>query len=59
MDNSKRIFLIIWKTWKSYKIKMFYSTKAAWEYVHKNNVESYSVYWSNQSIDHSKKGPSI
>jgi hypothetical protein len=51
--KAKAIFLIIWKTWKNYKILRFYRTMDAWKYVHDNKIQSYSVYWANKSLDHS------
>lgn len=46
----KTIFLIVWKSWKNYKIFLFHNTKDAWNYVVKHDIKSYSIHWSNESI---------
>lgn len=48
--KDKTIFLIVWKSWKSYKIYLFHSTKDAWNYVAEHDVKSYSIHWSSESI---------
>lgn len=48
--KDKTVFLIIWKSWKNYKIHLFHTTKDAWNYVAEHDIKTYSIHWSNESI---------
>jgi len=53
------VFVIVWKTWKKQRILRFSTTKEAWQYIDKYKINSYSIYWATESLEHSQSTVSI